>query len=53
MLRILYKLIYVGLTEMFSDPHCRYTEPACGSRFIQVGGQGFSAIFSDPHYTNK
>ena len=31
----------MGFNGLFSDPHCRYTEPKDGYDINQTGGHGF------------
>ena len=38
---VLIKLVDMGFNRMFSDPHCRYTEPIGGSGVNKIGRHGF------------
>ena len=38
---VLFRLVDMGSSDMFSDPHCRYIGPTGGSGFMQIGGHGF------------
>ena len=38
---MLIRLVDMGFSEMFSDPHCGYTGPTGGSYVNQIGGHGF------------
>ena len=40
----LIRLVDMGFSRMFSDPHCRYTEPSGGSHVDQIGGHGFQWV---------
>ena len=39
----------MGFSEMFSDPHCRYTGLQVDLVLIRLVDMGFSEMFSDPH----
>ena len=45
---MLIRLVDMGFSRMFSDPHCRYTEPTGGS-CVRLMDMSFSVMFSDPH----
>ena len=38
---VLIRLVDMGFSGLFSDPHCRYLGPTCGFGFNQIGGHGF------------
>ena len=38
---MLIRLVDMSFSEMFSDPHYRYTMPSGGSHVDQIGGHGF------------
>ena len=38
---VLYRLVDMDFSGMFSDPHCIYTRPTGRPGFIQIGGHGF------------
>ena len=46
---MLIRLVDMGFSGMFSDPHYRYTEPT-GESCVRLVDIGFSDMFSDPHY---
>ena len=46
---VLIRLVAMGFSGVFSDPHYVYTGPTCGNGFNQTCGHGFQGMFSDPH----
>ena len=46
---MLIRLVVMGFSRMFSDPHYRYKGPTGGS-CVRLVDMSFSEMFSDPHY---